>query len=110
MTNFRFLFRELSDKILVPTVAGITANSYAVTLAHECGLRVAFAGRAESLGGCAVFALHSARKIAANEIADFWGFSVFYRHFLRRFLTQGFCFFWTSAHLQWLGGYFTVIR
>lgn len=60
VTNFRFLFRELSDKILVPTVAGITANLYAVTLAHECGLRVAFAGRAESLGGCAVFALRSA--------------------------------------------------
>lgn len=35
--NFRFLFRELSDKILVPTVSGITANSNAVTLAHECG-------------------------------------------------------------------------
>lgn len=35
--NFRFLFRELSDKILVPTVEGITADSNAVTLAHECG-------------------------------------------------------------------------
>ena len=32
-----FLFRELSDKILVPTVVDITADSNAVTLAHEYG-------------------------------------------------------------------------
>ena len=35
--NFCFLFRELSDEILVPTVAGITADSTTVTLAREYG-------------------------------------------------------------------------
>lgn len=30
--NFCFLFRELSDEILVPTVAGITADSTTVTV------------------------------------------------------------------------------
>jgi len=38
--NFRCLLRQLSDKTLVPVVAGMTADSDAIALAHECGYAV----------------------------------------------------------------------
>jgi len=38
--NFRYLLRQLSDKTLVPVVAGMTADPDAIALAHECGYAV----------------------------------------------------------------------
>jgi len=40
LPNFRYLLHQLSDKTLVPVVAGMTADPDAIALAHECGYAV----------------------------------------------------------------------